>query len=347
MAIYSYPPEILLEINRVCKEPCLEIFNSFPEEDLLIDDIEDFLKRIYAFIAANYNDLGSVEYLLKLNFSDKGENVLNAGYILKEKSNNKQLYEIDHQLNTINSIILNDLSDTLLCKHTRDTNSVILFVLNGLDTKLYCRGMIVGEINALNPGALPKINKRLGRSARDYKYSLKDFYKERVRNNVTKHWNDPSKRILLGGKTEDIFQFNLCNYLQENINAARIIPKVKKISQDETDIEIIEHGGNSYLIELKWLGVNTTGTPYNETRIRDSFSQVKNYLEIDKEVIEATLLVFDGRTFAEYNKLVSIDEEVGHWKEIRECMTEVLPLKGKGFVFFLISESASQRKSLT
>jgi hypothetical protein len=337
-----------MEINRVCKEPCLEIFNSFPEKDLLIDDIEDFLKKIYSFIATNYSDLGSIEYLLKLNFSDteSGKNILNASYILKEKSNNKQLYEIDNHLNIISSSRLNDLSDTLLCKHTRDNNSVILFVLNGIDTKLYCRGMIIGEINSLNPGAAPKINKRLGRSAQDYKYSLKDFYKERVRNNVTKHWKDQSKRILLGGKTEDIFQFNLANYLQENINAARVIPKVKKISQDETDIEIIEHGGNSYLIELKWLGVNAAGTPYNESRIRDSFSQVKNYLEIDKEVIEATLVIFDGRTFADYNKLISVDEEIGHWKEIRESMAETLPLKGKGFVFFLISESASQRKSL-
>jgi hypothetical protein len=137
----------------------------------------------------------------------------------------------------------------------------------------------------------------------------------------------------------------LTNWLIDNLSAKKINFKVKKISTDETDIEIVKHGGDTYLIEIKWLGKNEGNTEYDENRVAAAFDQIKNYLDVDKDVLEVTLVVYDGRKAEEFNKFSCIRSEDGNWKEINECKARKMPLKGTGFLFLLISETASIRKA--
>lgn len=346
MGKYSYSTSVLEKIDRICKDPAVEIVSAFPSHNLLIDEIEKFIKDIVTFIGESYTETGTVQYVIEMSFKTaKGEKISTA-VILNELKSDNNVFSVDSSLNITEISRLAEVSDSHLSKHSRDKKKVLFFITNGLDVKIYCQGITIHELNVRNPDAAPRVSKKFARVARDYRYSLMDFYQERVKLNVTDHWQKQSTRTLKGGKTEDIFQNSLANWLHENIIASRIIPKVKKISRDETDIEIIEHGGNSYLIEIKWLGKNNSGTSYSETRVRDAIDQVKNYLDIDKEVLEATLVVYDGRADTEFDKLVFVDEEKGSWKEIEECLTKKLPEKGKGLIYYLISGTASSRKSL-
>jgi hypothetical protein len=130
----------------------------------------------------------------------------------------------------------------------------------------------------------------------------------------------------------------------DNLTAKKINFEVRKLSTDKTDIEIIKHGGDTFLLELKWLGKNQKST-YPLSKLTEAFDQVQNYLDTDPDVLEATLVVYDGRDLVEYEKLIFIEQESGNWKEIKECETKKMPYRGTAFIFHLINETASKRKS--
>jgi hypothetical protein len=230
-----------------------------------------------------------------------------------------------------------------MANHSHKNQCVVILVHNGIDISIYSKGIPIEQRNLNHPSAQPVLNKKFNRPADDYKVSLIDFYREKVRTNLTSHWFDQNKRILRGGKTEDIFQNALVQWFVDNLSAKKINFKVKKISTDETDIEIIKHGGETFLLELKWLGKNEKSS-YPLSKLTDAFDQVENYLESDLEILEATLVVYDGRDISEYNKLSYIEEESGNWKEIKECEAKKLSTRGTAFVFHLISQTASKRK---
>lgn len=336
-------------ISKVLKDPAIQIFNAYKDyiPTLDIDSVSLFLTEICSFIKKNSSSLGTIEYILKLNFENTQSTTkkISSAWLLNAFQNHNKIVEINAKFSVLSNSKLYDLSNSGIANYSKNDNSTCIFVHNGTDLTIYINGFPIREFNINYPESMPSVNKKTARVANDYKLSLIDFYNIRVKNNITNHWKDKGKRILLGGKTEDIFQDSLYSWLYENINDAIVSPKVKKISKDETDIEIIAHGGNNYLIEIKWLGKNEKNTTYDIPRLRDSIMQVKNYLKTDTKVLDATLLVYDGRPITEFNKIKCIRNEDSDWKEIKKCSGQSLPLKGNCYIFFLISESASQRKN--
>lgn len=345
MGIYSYAPDIDDKIDAICREMSFIIMTDHPELDITI--IEDFLDQLLNFVKDNFQELGAKEYVFTLNFEDESTlNILSKDLIQTEQIAGNKHYTTNRNLSILETSRLENISNSEIAKISKTNKAVLILVHNGIDVTIYSNGVPIGERNLRHPTAAPVLNRKFTRRAEDYKISLIDFYKEKVRTNLTNHWHIPKKRILLGGKTEDIFQDALVEWLMDNLSAKKINFKVKKISTDETDIEIVKHGGDTFLLELKWLGQNQHSN-YTISKLRDAIEQVENYLESDLEVLEATLVVYDGRKLEDFEKLAFIEGESGNWKEIKECESKCLSFRGKGLVFHLVSETASKRKSVS
>jgi hypothetical protein len=342
----SYTPEILEQVEYVCKDPAFLIFSQTTKKTLDYNQITNFLISICSFLKANHANLGTVDYILKLNLTNtEKKNIINAKRILTALSGNTKMIEINSELSTLSRTDFTDLSNSAIANYCLKNECTCIFVHNGTDITIYVKGIPAKEININYPLSTPRQNKKTSRSSKEYKLSMQDFYFNRVKPNITDHWYNKAKRILNGGDTEEIFQRQLANWLDENIGDGMVIQKVKKPSQDETDIEIRAFGGNIYLIEIKWLGINQGKTKYDEARIRDSIFQLRNYLNIEPTVVDASIAVYDGRTLDRFKQLKCVSNCKDEWKELSECLTEQLPPKGNCFVFFLISESASKRKN--
>lgn len=343
MGKYSYSPDTNAKIDKICNDCAVNIILSFPSESLL--EIEEILKKATHFIKDSFEKLGAQEFIIALDFKDTSNTTtIDTTTLMSEIHSSQNLFMINKALQLLNTERFPHLSISKIAKYSLENELVLIFVHNGVDITIFSKGVPIDERNLNHPSALPKINNKFNRDAIDYKLSVIDFYREKVRTNITKHWSNAAKRILEGGQTEEIFQINLVQWLKDNLSAKRINMGVKKISKDATDIEIIRHGGDTYLLELKWLGQNKS-TKNTIKKVTDAIHQVENYLEIDNDLLEATLIVYDGRNLEEFNKLICINEESGNWKEISECEKNKLSFRGKAFIFHLISAPASKRIS--
>lgn len=342
MGTYTYSPETKAKINMLCSDCAVAIMMDFPDQSL--EMIDALLKAIMHFIKDSFANLGAKEYIVVFDFNSAVKGVkLDEKIIASETRSGNNLFILNKDLEVLSVEKFDNISIVSIAKYSKTNQCALLLVHNGVDISVYSKGIPIEQRNLNHPAAQPVINKKFNRPAEDYKVSLIDFYKEKVRTNLTNHWHDPKKRILRGGQTEEIFQYALVQWLMDNLSAKKINFKVKKISTDETDIEIVKHGGDTFLLELKWMGKNENST-YSLTKLTAAFDQVENYLESDLEVLEATLVVYDGRNLVEYNELVFLEEESGNWKEIKECESKKLSFRGTAFVFHLISETASKRK---
>lgn len=342
MGTYTYSPETAAKIDKLCSDTAVNIMLDFPDQN--IDTLDSFLKLAIQFIKNSFSVLGAREYILHLDLTNlKSGSLLNDVIVSDETRAGNNLFSVNINFEIIEINKIDNISNISVAAHSRTNGCVVILVHNGVDITVYSKGVPIEQRNLNHPSAQPVLNKKFNRPADDYKISLIDFYREKVRTNLTDHWSDRDKRVLKGGKTEDIFQNALVQWFSDNLTAKKINFKVKKISTDETDIEIIKHGGDTFLLELKWLGQNERST-YPLSKLTAAFDQVENYLESDLEILEATLVVYDARDISEYNKLSFIEEESGNWKEVKECESKKLSARGTAFVFHLISQTASKRK---
>jgi len=337
---------MLDQIETVCKDPAVSIFNAFKSSKLRLATITKFLKDICVFLKTHQSDLAAMDYLIKLNFvSTETKTKLDSHQIINALENDSKIIEINQNLSIVSLDKIDSFSNSGISSFCLKNKCVCVFVHNGSDITIYVKGVPAKELNINYPLSLPRVNKRTARQSRDYKLAIMDFYNQRVKHNITEHWANKSKRILRGGKTEDVFQDELANWLDENISDGLVMSKVKKISKDETDIEIIAIGGNSYLIEIKWLGKNESNTSHDQPKIKDSIIQVKNYLKTDLKVLDSALVIYDGRDLEKFKQLKCIDSETNEWKQLKECLKQKVPIRSNCYVFFLISQSASVRKN--
>lgn len=343
MGKYIYSTDINAKIDKVCKDCAVQLMLDFPEQS--VDEIDEFLKLVVHFLKDNFTNIGAQEYILVLDF-DKTQTgpIVSSQIVLDEIKNDNNLIKVNGTLQVLESGRIENLSNLEVSRYSKKNDCILIQIHNGLDISIYSKGMLTDQKNVRNPLAKPPVNNRFNRTADDYKISLIDFYKEKVRTNLTKHWFKESQRILRGGQTEEIFQIALVQWFSEHLSMVKVYAKPKKLSADETDIEIVKHGGNNYLLELKWLGKNEN-SDYPLSKITGAMHQVENYLESDQVVLEATLVVYDGRGIEEFNKFISIEEETGNWKQIKECETMELSSRATAYVFHLINQPASKRKS--
>ncbi|MGN6181391.1 MAG: hypothetical protein ACTHNW_19565, partial [Mucilaginibacter sp.] len=343
MGSYTYSPETNAKIDKLCRDSAVAIMLSFPNES--IDEIDVLLKATTQFIRECFTALGAREFLIAYDFkSSTGGVKIDVATVASETRSGNNVFVVNKAMELVKVERMEYVSVVSVASYSLSNTTVIILIHNGVDISIYSKGVPIEQRNLNHPSALPVLNKKFNRPAEDYKLSVIEFYREKVRTNLTDHWADVKKRILRGGQTEEIFHAALVQWLVDNLTAKRINFEVKKLSTDKTDIEIIKHGGDTFLLELKWLGQNEKST-YSLNKLTDAFDQVKNYLDTDPDVLEATLIVYDGRDLAEYEKLVFIEQESGNWKEIKECETKTMPYRGTAFIFHLINETASKRKS--
>lgn len=145
------------------------------------------------------------------------------------------------------------------------------------------------------------------------------------------YWSDKHNRILKPGRTEEIFQLSLFEWLQLYVFGGQPKIETKTNAGDRTDIDIYAYNeGIHYIIEVKWLGKNQSGTTHGLERIIEGVGQIKTYLDRDAGVNEACLVCYDGRVESEHLESSQVDERL-------------IPFKGCFKVMFLESESASRK----
>jgi hypothetical protein len=148
-----------------------------------------------------------------------------------------------------------------------------------------------------------------------------------------RYWHNRKKRILLAkpDKTEVIFQRELKAWLEEHvIDQIRVIAETRGLGQDPTDITVITAAGD-VVIEIKWLGVNASGTTYKEPRITEGVRQVAIYLDNDGRLTKGYVVCYDARP-----------HEV-HLNESKWEASAMHPLCDDPRILFLESETASEK----
>jgi hypothetical protein len=272
---------------------------------------------------------------------------LTSSAVLDSLDKGLNVIAINEELNIVGYDKISSLSQTELSLYSRRKKCCIFFVYGGAEIVIIAKGLVKAELNALAPATNPTVHKKYARNVHNYILSIIDHYQNRIRyGSYSDHWKDKQARILRNTpqKTEKIFHGNLQNWLDENIEGGAVQGGVKKVSGDETDIEIRVHGESKfYIIEVKWLGYNGHSR-HSEPRLESAITQVKEYLKREPQAFEACLVVYDGRQLEEFNTLEAINLQPEQWKEIRKCRSEVLPDRGKGYVFFLENKSASEKR---
>ncbi len=212
-----------------------------------------------------------------------------------------------------------------------DHNSIV-FRLNGELLEIYIRGRYKHRINIMHPESKNEIRVGLNaRRCRDYILAIEDHSKKELIFMMDKYWANKQKRILKPGKTERIFQMELFDWLLRHIYDGRPYIEMKTNVGDRTDIDIQGYQcGQHYIIEVKWLGENESGTIYGKERIIQGIGQINTYLQRDVTLNEACLVCYDARSEEKHKTESDVDQSI-------------VPVKGKYRIIFLESESASKK----
>lgn len=346
--MFRKSPQITAAISNVCRDAATKVVLELPE--LEYDLVSPCLERVHDFLQNNQRDLGAMECIFKLDFSGlaHAQEDLTVSSLCQNLGTGANIIIIDENLKIkgLDSIPSTALSE--LSQYSKSQACCIIHVFSGVEMVIYANGLIKNELNALRPLRGPVTHKKTARHGNDYILSILEHYQKRIRypGIFSDHWENRQNRVLKNSpkKTEKIFHDNLWGWLLENLEYAVVSGNVGKVTGDETDIEISIHGEpRFYIIEVKWLGTNGY-SKHSEPRLRDGITQVKEYLERDPAASEACLVAYDGRDMEKFEALGCCDYETEQWKEIRTCQTAELPPRGKGFVFYLESQSASEKR---
>jgi len=342
-------PEMAEAVAAVCRQPATKIVME--STHLNLDVVSNSLYQIWVFLRQNCGNIGELEYLLELQFIECPTHAkqLDTQYILECLQKGANVIQINHELRTIGISSIELLSGPEISNYSKVQQCCVIHVINGSDFCIYYNGLTIKEMNVNSPFSQALSRKKFSRQASDYKLAIIDHYKGSVRfAQDSPHWDPPGnreKRVLYGkGRTEMIFHRDLWKWLDDNLNAS-VYGMVNKLSSDQTDIEIRAREPLFFILEVKWLGTNSSKTTHSWDRLKGGITQVKNYLDTEPQCLEACLVTYDGRKIEEFRKLEECDGEVDQWKEFRRCDTKEFPPKGKGLLFFLESETASRRTS--
>jgi hypothetical protein len=335
-------PEFQAAIKSVLKEPSTKAVQHLRDLDKKRVDI--WLNNIFDFFRANQAAFGAVSIVVGLSTEKMAGSSLSVKATLDALKSGANLFELNYSSQIINIKKLRNLSASSISDYSYSNKVLCIHSVNGADLDIYCGGLNLKQINLNSPLSSAPANSVFSRYAGDYLLSITEHFKRKLRFcQEGHHWEDKKKRILVGNrKTEEIFHKSLWGWLEDHLYGGSIFGKVKKLSSDETDIEIRLLDGGHYLIEVKWMGENSSKTKFGKEKIESGIDQVRNYLEREPSVLEATLVTYDGRDISEFKKLKSANEEKDQWKELNSCGKKKLPPRGKAFVFFLENKDASK-----
>lgn len=315
-------------LSNAVKSVAVEIAANVDQAPFIL---EEWLKTFCDILHKIYLDLGYVVMAFVLDFSSNDEFDLTPSCIQNLIQNGHETCEINKNHSLAISEILQS-ADQIDIGNCGSENGLLIFRLNGEVVEVYIKGILKHRINIMYPGSKEEIRiSTHSRRCRDYILAIEDHGKNGLILKMDKYWADRQRRILIPGKTEEFFQMELFDWLYRNLSDGYPKVETKTNSGDRTDIDIYSYQtGQHYIIEVKWLGENESGTKYGYDRIIKGIGQIKTYLERDKSLNEACLVCYDGRAESEHINDSAFD-------------MDLMPLKGKHRIIFLESESASRK----
>lgn len=315
-------------LNNAVKNVSVEIAANIGQTPLIIEKwLEVFCNKLHDI----YIDMGHKVFAFVLKFSCDGSFELNSVNLQTLSTSGIEACSINenHSLSVSDDL---DSADRIDITRSGSERGLIIFRLDGEVVEIYIKGLFKYRINVIHPGSKEEIRiSARSRRCKDYILAIEDHGKKGLIFQMDKFWADKQRRILMPGKTEEFFQMELFDWLERNLSDGYPKIETKTNAGDRTDIDIYCYQtGQHYIIEVKWLGKNESGTEYGHDRIIAGIGQIRTYLERDESLDEACLVCYDGRTEAEHKNNSSFD-------------MGLLPLKGKHKIIFLESKSASRK----
>lgn len=289
-----------------------------------------FLDNAQEFAKNNLIELSDVPYALVLNTkSNSGGSPLTFNDVLSH--NNKAgnaVFLVDENLHLCQK--KNEVADLVNCANLSvKWRKPMVFVQENVFAT-FVNGSFAGT--DVNKARVPVTVAKFERRFVHFDDLIVDHYKNWLHNEKNlKYWHDKSKRLLLGGKTEDLFHGSLFVWLDENItDKVTIFSNPTGVGQEKTDIHVTTVDHSQHVIEVKWLGKNKSNTEYKEDSIGAGLEQVKIYLNTG-DYTDGRIVFYDGR-----QKDIS-DRERNYPPECRhpECL--------EPYFIFLESESPSKK----
>lgn len=348
MITAKLPTPYQITAERLYASISTRIIAKLPDRDYAIAKSQ--VEGLRVFLNANIDDLGDRSFLLELaQEDDTSGSALSAALIIDANQNGPAVITLGHGLRTIGIIAASVADDSEpdevnACDLSEGT--VIAFYEQRCLVRFYVDGSTAGTLDPRAMSSRPGKYPRLSRRPEDYEDAILDHYRSRVRDWQSDHWADRQKRTLRArrGKavrTEDIFQDSLVEWLDLHLDAT-VKGKVGQVTSDQTDIEI-NAPGKLYIIEIKWLGKNESGTPYTIKRVSEGLRQVRDYLAKQARVKHGTLVVYDGRPQKQFESLNHVVAQPHPGcKCICKCEDESVNARASCMLFFLRSTTASE-----
>lgn len=315
-------------LNNAVKNVSVEIAANIGQTTLVMEKwLEIFCNKLHDI----YVDMGYVVAAFVLEFSSDGVYELISDNFHTLNSNGIEVCSInkEHRIDVSDKLMS---ADQIHVATDGSEKNLIIFRLNGEVVEIYIMGILKHRINVMHPGSKEEIRiSAHSRRCRDYILAIEDHGRKGLVFKMDKYWADRQRRILMPGKTEEFFQLELFDWLERNLSDGYPRIETKTMAGDRTDIDIFSYqSGQHYIIEIKWLGENESGTSYGHDRIIEGIGQIRTYLERDESLNEACLVCYDGRTEDEHKNNSSFD-------------IDLLPFKGKHKIIFLESKTASRK----
>lgn len=262
---------------------------------LPLDITEKFIAAVDEFLLKNHDRLGDQPFLLALRPSESSAPHLTLQVVIENVNKGKPVLYVNEELRLLEPV---SGSATLTESSVLTRRDNILGVLvSGTYAYELLQGVPVGE-GHITAGrkALPVISK-FHRPMEEFEAVLSDHLDECLNAGQLKIWSNKADRILMSEpeKTELIFHRSLFSWAKLFVSPKlKIYAEPTGLGQDKTDIIIVTSTG-SYVIEVKWLGINQSGQEYKQDRIDVGLAQVKIYLEKDHQLVCGYLVCYDGR----------------------------------------------------
>ena len=280
-----------------------------------IERIETFLSKVRNFVKSSHRNLGERDYMFILVGSSPLKLELTGIQALRYLRKNKTVFRVDEELRLVRadegSVKLVDCG-----ARTADEKALGVKVCGSYKYDILM-GKITDECNVSYPGAGPLSSSKFHHPMNEFEMLVHEHKEKWIdREQNVKYWQDSRLRKLRSkpDNTESIFHLSLFSWLNMFvIDKLKILGETLGLGQDKTDIEVVTIDGN-YLVEIKWLGENETGTKYDESAISAGLAQIKVYLEHDQEwlFISAHLVVYDGRSLHDHQTKLNYDDSQRH-----------------------------------
>jgi hypothetical protein len=254
-------------------------------------------------------------YILVLVEPGAGGKALTLQQVTSYCGLGKRIFFVDEELN-LREAETGDANISSCSKLTKERNAFAILIA---DTYIYklLRGNTIDEVDVSGTHKNPLVGSNWHHPMSDFDGLLTDHVENYIKNEQgVQYWSDKDDRVLLVGKqgTEEIFHRALFWWLKNYVSdRLKVFGQPKGLGQYAMDIVVVTVGG-SYLIEIKWLGKNASGTLCGRDHIDSGLAQVKIYLDGDEDCICGHLVMYDGRSMEDHEGKSSYNDLLRHPK---------------------------------